>query len=77
MGINGDAYDRLARALVVSEADFDAVERGGLRAFWTNENRSVAVVDRETGEEIVYTADDLVLATSVRELQNARKSGYR
>ena len=76
MDIGGGATDRLARALVVSEADFDAVERGDLRAFWTDANQSITVVETVTGEEIVYTADDLVLTTSARELQYAGTSGY-
>ena len=67
-----EAFDDLAHALVETEYDFDAVEQGPLRAVWSDDNREVTVRDRETGEEVVYTADDLVVATSDQELRNAR-----
>ena len=72
MATDEDAFDALAHALVETEYDFDAVEQGTLRATWTNDNREVTVVDRETGAEMVYTADNLVIATSDQELRNAR-----
>lgn len=72
MATDEDAFDELARALVETVYDFDAVEQGSLRATWTDDNREVTVVDRETGEEVVYTAEDLVIATSDRERRNAR-----
>ena len=72
MSIGRDAFDQLAHALVECEFDFDAVEQGSLRATWTDENRAVTVVDQETDEEVVYSADDLVLATSDQEVENAR-----
>lgn len=72
MSLGKDDFDALAYALVETEYDFDAVERGPLRATWTDENRLVTVLHQETGEEVAYSADDLVLATSDQELQNAR-----
>jgi hypothetical protein len=73
MSIGRDEFDQLAHALVETEYDFDAVERGRLRATWTDDNRAVQVRDRETGEEVTYSADDLVLATSDQEVENARE----
>ncbi|MFB6354254.1 MAG: hypothetical protein ABEJ92_09230 [Halobacteriales archaeon] len=72
MSTEADDLDALAHALVDAEYDFDAVERGSLRAEWSADDTGVVVVDTETGEEIVYSADDLVLATSDREIRNAR-----
>lgn len=73
MTLGRDAFDALAFALVESEFDFDAVERGDLRAEWTADNVAVSVTDRTTGDEVVFSADDLVLATSDREVRNARE----
>ena len=73
MSLGADAFDELAYALVESTYDFDAVERGRLRASWSDDGTGVTVVDRETGEEVRYSADDLVLATSDREVGNARQ----
>lgn len=75
MATDGDAFDELAHALVETEYDFDAVEQGPLRATWSDDDREVTVVDRETGEEVVYTAEDLVIATSDQERRNARAPG--
>ena len=68
-----DAFDVLAHALVQAAFDFDAVERGRLRAEWTDDDAEVVVVDRDTGESVRYSADDLVVATSDREVGNARQ----
>lgn len=73
MSLGEDDSDELAYALVNTEFDLDAVERGSLRAEWTEDNESIRVTDTETGEERVYTADDLVLATSDQEVRNARE----
>lgn len=73
MSLGEDSFDELAYALVESTFDFDAVERGDHRAEWTEGGTAVEVTDRSTGETVVYTADDLVLATSDREVQNARQ----
>ena len=70
-----DDFDLLAHALVQAEFDFDAVERGRLRAEWTDDDAEVVVVDRDTGETVRYSADDLVVATSDREVGNARQPG--
>jgi hypothetical protein len=66
----GEDADELAQAL--SETEFDAVERGGLRAAWTADGTRVEVTDLETDETVAYDAEDLVRATSDVELRNAR-----
>ncbi|MEF8789870.1 MAG: hypothetical protein V5A61_07055 [Haloarculaceae archaeon] len=71
MSIGTDEFDRLAHAL--SETDFDAVERDGLRAEWTAEDTEVTVRDLEDDTRVVYNAEDLVRATSDRELNDARE----
>lgn len=71
MSLGEDDFDELAYVLVNQESDLDAIERGSLRAEWSMDNESVRVSDSETGEERVYTADDLVLATSDQEVRNA------
>lgn len=71
MPLGNDAFDRLAHAL--SETEFDAIERDGLRAEWTADGTEVTVRDLEEGTEVVYNADDLVIATSDRELNDARE----
>jgi hypothetical protein len=71
MPLGNDAFDRLAHAL--TETEFDAVERDGLRAEWTADGTEVTVRDLEEGTEVVYNADDLVIATSDRELNDARE----
>jgi hypothetical protein len=71
MSIGNDEFDRLAHAL--SETDFDAVERDGLRAEWTAEDTEVTVRDLEDDTRVVYNAEDLVRATSDRELNDARE----
>lgn len=73
MSMGTDEFDALAHALVESTFDFDAVERGPLRAEWSAEGREVTVTNRETGESVVYSADDLALATSESEVENARQ----
>lgn len=73
MPLGTDDYDALAHALVETEFDFDAVERGSLRAAWTADGLEVTVTDAETGESVTYSGDDLVLATSDREVENARQ----
>ena len=71
MPLGDDEFDRLAHAL--TETEFDAIERDGLRAEWTADGTEVAVRDLEGGTEVVYNADDLVIATSDRELNDARE----
>lgn len=71
MSLGEDPFDRLAHGL--SETDFDAVERDGLRAEWTDDDTEVVVRDLETDRRVVYNADDLVRATSDRELNDARE----
>jgi len=71
MALGDDAFDRLAHDL--SETDFDAVERDGLRAEWTADGTEVTVHALENGDAVVYNADDLVRATSDRELSDARE----
>jgi len=72
MGLGKDAYDELAHALV--QTDFDAVERGGLRAEWTADGTTVEVFEPDgDGEPVRYTGEDLVRATSDREVDHARE----
>jgi hypothetical protein len=66
-----DEFDDLAAALV--ETDFDAVERGGYRAAWVDEGQRVEVTAIEGGRTVRYNAEDLVRATSDREVNNARE----
>lgn len=46
------------------------------RAEWTDDTTAVRMIDDETGEAIVYSADDLVLATSNQEVRNTRHPGF-
>jgi hypothetical protein len=62
--------DRLAGDL--AETDFDAVERDGYRAAWTDDDATVVVRDLVTDETVTFDGEDLVRATSDRELRDAR-----
>lgn len=70
MALGRDAFDRLAYDL--SETDFDAVERDGYRAEWTEAGDAIVVRELGTDTELEYDAEDLVRATSDREVSNAR-----
>jgi hypothetical protein len=70
MTLGADAADAIAYDL--SETEFDAVERDGLRAAWAADGSRVEVTDIESGETVAYDAEDLVRATSDAELRNAR-----
>jgi hypothetical protein len=71
MTLGDDTFDRLAHDL--SETDFDAVERDGLRAEWTADDTEVTVRALDGDDVVVYNADDIVRATSDRELSDARE----
>lgn len=71
MALGKDLRDELAYAL--ARTDFDAAERDGYRAAWTEDGTRVVVTDVETGEETAYNADDLVRAESDREVNDARE----
>lgn len=71
MTLGDDQFDRLAFALI--ETGCDAVERDGLRAEWTADGTEVTVEELNSEREIVYNADDLIRATSDRELNDARE----
>lgn len=73
MSTGDQDFDDLAHALVETTYDFDAVERGRLRATWSEDNTEVIVLDRETDRTVRYSAEDLVLATSEKERENARQ----
>lgn len=73
MSLGEDPFDELAHALVETPHDFDAVERGSLRAEWADDGLRVEVTDRETGDSVTYSGDDLVVATSAQEVENARQ----
>jgi hypothetical protein len=70
MTLGADAADAIAHEL--SRTEFDAVERDGLRAAWTDDDARVEVTDLADGETLTYDAEDLVRATSDAELRNAR-----
>ncbi|WP_435358825.1 hypothetical protein [Haloarchaeobius sp. DFWS5] len=61
-------------AYELSQSDFDAVERGGLRAAWNVEGTEITVVELDGDESVTYNAEDLVRATSDQEVENARNT---
>jgi hypothetical protein len=71
MGLGDNEFDRLAHDL--SETDFDAVERAGLRAEWTPEDDAIVVRSLDAEEGVAYNGEDIVRATSDRELRDARE----
>ena len=73
MSLGKELFDKLTHSLVESQFDFDAVEQGDFRAEWTDDGTEVAVRNQRTAETVIYTADDHVLATSDREVRNARQ----
>jgi len=70
MALGVDESDELAYEL--AQTDYDAVERGGLRAAWTPDDTAVVVEDLDTGETRAYDGEDLVRAASDRDVENAR-----
>jgi hypothetical protein len=70
MATGDDDPDRLAHDL--TETTFDAVERDGLRAEWSDDDTHVVVENLATGESVTYDGEDLIRATSEQELRNAR-----
>ncbi|WP_227133776.1 hypothetical protein [Halorubellus salinus] len=62
--------DELAYEL--AQTEFDAVERDGLRAAWSADGTVVTVSELDNGDEMAYDAEDLVRATSDREVSHAR-----
>lgn len=71
MALGDNEFDRLAHEL--AETDFDAVERGGLRAEWTPDDTAVVVHELDGDTSVAYNAEDIVRATSDRELRDARE----
>lgn len=65
------AFDGLAGDL--AGTDFDAVEREGVRAEWTDDGQTVTVTALEGQVTVTYHAEDLVRATSASELRAARE----
>jgi len=70
MAFGHDDTDELAYAL--AQTDFDAVERDGYRAEWTDDGTEVRVHSLETEETARYNAEDLVRAESDREVSDAK-----
>ncbi|MFB6166240.1 MAG: hypothetical protein ABEJ31_13860 [Haloarculaceae archaeon] len=68
--MGADERDALAYDLV--QSDFDAVERGGYRAAWTDDDTAVVVSSLVDDARRRYDAEDLVRAASDREVENAR-----
>jgi YD repeat-containing protein len=74
MSYGDDDADRLAYDL--AHAEFDAVERDGLRAAWSDDGTLVTVSDLGGDDVTVeYNAEDLVRAESDPEVRNARNPG--
>ncbi|WP_323675720.1 hypothetical protein [Halorubellus sp. PRR65] len=59
-------------AYELAQTDFDAIERDGLRAAWSADGTTVAVSELDGDDETEYSAEDLVRATSDREVSHAR-----
>ena len=72
MPLGDELTDKLAYELV--QTDFDAVERGDYRAAWTADDTAVRVRDVDTGDTWTYDAEDLIRATSDREVRHARRA---
>jgi hypothetical protein len=79
MSYGDDDADRLAYDL--AHSDFDAVERGGLRAAWSDDGTLVTVealagkasdAALDGDPSVEYNAEDLVRAESDPEVRNAR-----
>lgn len=70
MSLGEDEYDKLAHDL--SQSDFDAVERNGYRAEWTQAGEAIVVRELGTDEHREYDGEDLIRSTSDREVSNAR-----
>lgn len=61
-----------AIAYELAQTEFDAVERDGLRAAWSLDGTVVTVSELDDGDEMEYDAEDLIRATSDREVSHAR-----
>lgn len=70
MTLGKNEADEIAYEL--AQTDFDAVERDRLRAAWSTDGTTVTVSDLDDGDEMAYDAEDLVRATSDREVSHAR-----
>jgi hypothetical protein len=71
MSYGDTAPDALAYDL--AQSTFDAVERDGYRAEWSDDATLVVVTELDDGTEIPYNADDLTRAASDPEVRNARE----
>lgn len=69
----GEDADQLAVEL--SDTNFDAIERDGLRAEWVGEGHQIRVTSLSEEEAILYDSEDLVRAASETEARNARVPG--
>lgn len=70
MSLGDDTPDKLAYDL--AQSDFDAVERDGYRAEWSDDDSAVEVFEVGAAERIAYNAEDLLRAESDTEVRNAR-----
>ncbi|NHN41150.1 hypothetical protein G9C85_05805 [Halorubellus sp. JP-L1] len=59
-------------AYELARTDFDAVERKGLRAAWSADGTTVTVSELDGSDDFEYDGEDLVRATSDREVSHAR-----
>jgi hypothetical protein len=71
MSYGETAPDALAYDL--AQSTFDAAERDGYRAEWSDDATFVVVTGLEDDTEVQYNADDLVRAASDPEVRNARE----
>ena len=70
MSYGDDDADRLAYDL--AHSDYDAVERDGLRAAWSDDGTLVTVAALDGEATVEYNAEDLVRAESDREVTDAK-----
>ncbi|SFK69802.1 hypothetical protein SAMN04487950_0646 [Halogranum rubrum] len=70
MSLGDDTPDKLAYDL--AQTNFDAVERDGYRAEWSDDDSAVEVFEVGADERVAYDAEDLLRAESDVEVRNAR-----
>ncbi|EJN57885.1 hypothetical protein [Halogranum rubrum] len=74
MSLGDDTPDKLAYDL--AQTNFDAVERDGYRAEWSDDDSAVEVFEVGTDERVAYNAEDLLRAESDVEVRNARDATF-
>ncbi len=74
MSLGDDTPDKLAYDL--AQTNFDAVERDGYRAEWSDDDSAVEVFEVGTDVRVAYDAEDLLRAESDTEVKNARDATF-